>query len=199
MKLMMQEDNYRVRLNKLLFHFPLAFLIVAMIVAFIYHSITLLMSGASGAEVLNLEVYANSFFNGTIATVILYFLKSRYLGKILNESPENFAKDRVDAYFPCISGVWPHQHHGAFMTIEEDKLRLYIKKYDGYALKQEWNDLSLVRFKTIKESKNPLLPLLFGLKDSIEISDGKLSAKVLFSQPQESVEELNQCVSAKKI
>jgi hypothetical protein len=191
MKLMMTEENYSRRLNKLLFYFPLTFLIVAMMVAFIYHSITILTSGAGMEGVLNLEVFANSFFQGTVATVILYFLKSRYLGKILKEKPSDFAKDTVDAYLPCIAGVWPHQHQGAFITVEEGKLRLYKKKLDGYVMEHQWNDLASVKFTAIKETTNPLLPILFGLKESIEISDGKLSVKVLFSEPKASVEDLN--------
>ena len=78
MKLMIKEDNYNYRVNKLLNKFPIVFLLVALVVIYIYHVIVQVINDQT-VQLFSAEIIANVFFQGTMAMAIVYFGKGYLL------------------------------------------------------------------------------------------------------------------------
>lgn len=190
MKLMIKEKNYDYRLNKLMNKFPILFLLVALVVITIYHVIVQLISDQT-VQLFSPEVVANVFFQGTMAMAVVYFGKSFLLRNVFKVSPDQFAESEVLGYLPCINGSWIHENKAGFLVLEEQVLKLYVKKVDGFVAVKKWTDLSQVRIEKADEKFNISSILLFGLNESILITDGKTSQKILFPMVNETVDELN--------
>ncbi|MDA3899407.1 MAG: hypothetical protein PF637_02690 [Spirochaetes bacterium] len=196
MKLLLNENNYGRRYRMFLYQFPLLLIVVSILIAFGYHSLGVVHANGDLTTILGADLLTTSFFQGSITAVILYFGKSRAMERIFKQNPSDFSEEEVLGFMPCVYGVWPYQYHGGFLTVEGTALRLYLKKVGGFVMAHEWKNCSMVKFEAVREPMNPFLPLIFNITKSIRISDGQKSKKILFSEPEETVIELNRFVKS---
>ncbi len=195
MEPLIKRDDYIKRVNKLANAFPLLLLVGSVCIVFLYHSINLMLQ-QNLDNLFGIEQLSNSFFQGTVITVVIYFIKSRVIGAVVRVKPTDFASGEVQGYLPCVVGTLFYKHQVGNLIVEDHQLHLYIKKVDGFMLDSKWDDLSKVKVTTVKETYNIMMLLVFGVRESIQISDGRKTVNIIFPQPTITVKEINEFIKS---
>jgi len=175
--------------NKLTNSFPLILLIGSVLIVFLYHSIGLILQQDKGS-LFGSEMLSNSFFQGTVIAAVVYFIKSKVIGAVVKVKPTDFTTGDVQGYLPCVVGTTYYKLQVGNLIVEDNQLHLYVKKIDGFVLDSRWDDLSKVKVSIVHEKYNLIMLLIFGFRDSIQITDGTKIIKIIFPQPILTVEEI---------
>lgn len=195
MEPLIKREEYLKRVNKLVHAFPIILLIGSVFIVIIYHSISLILK-QDHENLFGFAMLSESFFQGTVITVVVYFFKSRIIGGVIRTKPTDFAYGKIQGYLPVVVGTNLRKQKIGYLLVENNELVLYVKKPDGYALETKWSDLSKVKFSVEHESYNVFMLLVYGFRESILVSDGKNTLKVVFPKADISVSEINESIQS---
>lgn len=195
MEPLIKRDEYLKRVNKLVNSFPIFLLLGSVFIVVLYHSIGLMLQG-DRESLFGIPMLSESFFQGTVITVVIYFFKSKKLGAVVKTKPTDFTYGEVQGYLPCVVGTKVRGALGGYLIVENNELNLHVKKMDGFVIEKRWKDLSKVTCTTVHESKNILMLLVYGFRDSIQITDGITTIKIIFPYAKISVEEINASIKS---
>lgn len=190
MKLMLNQDQFKRRIFHLTNSFPIELLTSAFVLIYCYHRLRSYDSGAA-MGLLDPTLLANSFFQATVAAVVIYFYKSKILASNLATSPSDITQGDVRGYLPCIYGVWPHQYQSGILLVEDGMLRFYAKKATGFAMTKEFCKAKEAKFDSSGIEFNPFTPVFFGQVKTLHLVTPKGIEHIIFPSPKETAEELN--------
>lgn len=195
MEPLIKRDEYLKRVNKLVHAFPIVLLVGSVIAVILFHSIEILISQDTQG-LFGFNMLAESFFQGTVITVVIYLFKSNIIGKVIKTKPTDFAYGEVKAYLPVVVGTKLRKQKVGYLLVENNELALYLKKTDGYALEHKWTDLSKVTFSVHSETYNIIMLLIYGFRTCIHVSDGDKTIKIVFPKAEISVGEINEAIQS---
>jgi len=195
MEPLIKRDEYLKKVNKLTNSFPIQLLIGSLIIVVLYHSIGIGFFGEPG-ELFGFNMLAESFFQGTVITVVVYFFKSRAIGGVVRTKPTDFTTKEVQGYLPVVAGTNIYKQKAGYLLVEDHELTLHLKMAGGYVCRNTWSDLSKVEVSVVKETYNIVMLFVFGFRESIQISDGETSVKVLFPEASVYAEEIKESINS---
>lgn len=196
MEPLIKRDEYLKRVNKLVNSFPLYLLLGSVLIVVLYHSIGYMLAG-DRESLFGVSMLSESFFQGTVITVVIYFFKSKKLGGVVKTKPTDFTQGEVQGYLPVVVGKKIRGGiQAGYLIIENNQLHLHMKKIDGFVIEKRWDDLSKVKCNIVHESKNIYLLMVFGFRDTIEISDGVNTEQIIFPYAKTSIEEIKASIKS---
>lgn len=195
MEPLIKREEYLVRVNKLVHAFPIILLIASVILTLIYNSLVLTIEGDL-ESLFSFGMLAESFFQGTVITVVIYVFKSKIIGNVVQTKPSDFAYGDIQGYLPVVARTNLRKQKVGYLLVEESELKLYLKMANGYALEETWSDLSKVKCSVQHETYNILMLLIYGFRESIEVTDGDKTIKVIFPKAEICVSEMNDSIQS---
>lgn len=195
MEPLINREEYLKRVNKLVNSFPVALLIGSLLVVVLYHTIGIKFFDEPGV-LFSFNMLSESFFQGTVITVVIYFFKSRALGGVVQTKPTDFTDKEVQGYLPVVAGTNIYKQKAGYLLVEDYELALHLKMPGGYVKRDTWSDLSKVEVSVVKESTNIIMLLLYGFMETIQISDGETSVKVVFPKAEISANEIRESIKS---
>lgn len=195
MEPLIKREEYLTRVNKLAHKFPIQLLIVSILTVLFYHSIQVIIQH-DRESLLGFDMLAESFFQGTVITVVIYYFKSKIISGVIKTKPTDFTTNEVQGYLPVVVGTNLRKQLVGYLLVENNELTLHVKKPTGYVLEHKWIELSKVKFTVVHERYNIIMLLIYGFRESIQVSDGKTTIKVIFPKAFISVSEINESIQS---
>lgn len=195
MEPLINRDEYIKKVNKLTNSFPINLLIGSLIIVVLYHSIGITFFAEPG-ELFSFNMLSESFFQGTVITVVIYLFKSRALGGVVRTKPTDFTTKEVQGYLPVVAGTNIYKQKAGYLLVEDHELTLHLKMAGGYVCRETWSDLSKVEISVVKETYNMVMLFVFGFRESIQITDGVTTVKVLFPDATVYAKEIQESINS---
>lgn len=195
MEPLIKRDDYLKRVNKLVQPFPKELFIGSFILVILYHTVELMILQEI-ERLIGFTMLSEMFFQGTAITVVIYLFKSRYIGNVVRTKPTDFTDKEVQGYLPVVMGTNLRKQKVGYLLIENNELALHLKKAGGYVREMTWKDLTKVEVTVVKETYNIVLLLIYGFRESILVTDGEKSVKVIFPMAHISVEEIKESIKS---